>query len=67
MDIGLKIGQYLKDHGIKQTYLAQETGLTACAISDICIGKRKAINCIEYYKICRALGVELDTFIPDEV
>ena len=67
MEIGLKIGAYLKENGIKQTFLAQVTGLTVCAISDICTGKRKVIDAIEYYKICRALNVALDTFMPDEV
>ena len=66
MEIGVKIGKYLKDRGITQSFLVRETGLTASAISDICSGSRKGIDCLEYYKICKALGVDLMTFIVDE-
>lgn len=65
MEVGLKIGKYLKDRGITQSFLVRETGMTASAISDICSGARKGIDCIEYYKICRALGVDMMTFIAD--
>ena len=65
MEIGLKIGKYLKDRGIKQAFLVEKTGLTASAISDICTGSRKTIECMEYYKICRALKVSMETFIED--
>lgn len=65
MEIGLKIGKYLKDRGITQSFLVRETGLTASAISDICSGSRKGIDCLEYYKICQALKVDMLTFIAD--
>lgn len=65
MEIGLKIGKYLKDRGITQAFLARETGLTASAISDICSGTRKGVDCLEYYKICKALRVDMLTFIAD--
>ena len=65
MGIGLRIGKYLKDRGITQSFLVRETGLTASAISDICSGTRKGIECLEYYKICKALGVDLMTFIAE--
>ena len=61
--IGLRIGQYLKDKGIKQAFLVEKTGLTPSAISDICTGTRKSIDCVEYFKICQALDVSLDTFL----
>jgi transcriptional regulator with XRE-family HTH domain len=66
MEVGKKIGQYLKDNGIKQAFLVEKTGLSANVISDICNGVRKTIDCIEYYKICKALGVALETFVDDE-
>lgn len=59
--IGAKIRAYLEERGIKQSFLVDKTGLSACAISDICLGNRK-IDCMEYFKICRALGVPLETF-----
>ena len=65
MEIGIKIGQYLKDRGIKQSFLVEKTGMTASAVSDICTGSRKTIDCIEYFKICRALEVDMLTFMTD--
>lgn len=64
--VGLRIGQYLKARGIKQAFLVDKTGMSAQVISDICNGYRKNIDCIEYYKICQALGVDLMTFLIDE-
>lgn len=66
MEVGLKIGKYLTDHGITQAFIANKTGLPAWMISDICKGSRKNIDCIAYYKICKALGVSMDTFIDTE-
>lgn len=63
--IGLRIGQYLKENGIKQAYLVEKTGIPAYAISDICTGDRKSIDVLAYYKICKALGVDLMTFLTD--
>lgn len=60
--VGKRISEYLKEKGIKQAFLVEKTGLTACQISDICIHDRK-IDCVEYYKICTALGVDLDYFM----
>ena len=61
--VGSNIKQYLKDNGIKQSFLVEKTGLSACAISDLCNGKKKRIDILVYYKICRALGVDLAFFI----
>lgn len=62
--IGAKIKEYLSENGIKQSFLAERTGLTPSQVSDICIHDRK-IDCIEYYKICKALNVELEYFLKD--
>lgn len=62
--VGAKIKDYLTEKGIKQSFLAEKTGLTNSQVSDICIHDRK-IDCIEYYKICRALEVDLDFFLKD--
>lgn len=62
--IGAKIKEYLIENGIKQTFLAQKAGLTDSIISDICIHDRK-VDCIEYYRICKALNVPLDFFLKD--
>lgn len=62
--VGEKIRQYLTENGIKQTFLAQKTGLTDNIISDIC-NKNRRIDCIEYFKICRALNVPMEYFLQD--
>ena len=61
--IGEKISQYLKEHGMKQAFLVEKTGLSANAISDLCSGARRTLDCLDYFKICRALGVSAETFI----
>lgn len=65
MEIGKRIGQYLQERGIKQKFLVDNAGLTASAASDICTGTRKSIDVVEYYKICKALNVPLDTFVGE--
>jgi len=62
--IGAKIKKYLQEHGIKQSFLAEKTGLTNSIISDICINDRK-VDCMEYFNICRALDVPLEYFFKD--
>jgi transcriptional regulator with XRE-family HTH domain len=63
--VGARIKEYLNQNGIKQSYLAEKVGLSNSQISDICNHDRK-IDCLEYYKICQALNVPFETFIPDE-
>lgn len=62
--IGAKIKAYLVENGIKQTFLAEKTGLTDSVISDICT-KGRRIDCVEYYKICKALNVPLEKFLEE--
>ena len=63
--VGKKIKQYLVDNGIKQTFLAEKTGLSQMVISDICNRDRK-IDVVEYAKICKALNVPFETFLEGE-
>lgn len=63
--LGKKIRQYLEEKGIKQTFLAEKTGLTNSTISDMLRGARK-IYTTEYFKICKALDVPFDFFYEDE-
>jgi transcriptional regulator with XRE-family HTH domain len=63
MEIGKRIGAYLKDQGIKQAYLCERTGLTPTEMSYICTGKCKKVDAIDYYKICKALEVDLLYFL----
>lgn len=62
--IGAKIKSYLQERGIKQTFLAEKTGMTNSIISDICNNDRK-VECVEYYKICKALNLPLEYFFND--
>jgi transcriptional regulator with XRE-family HTH domain len=62
--IGQRIKKYLDERGIKQTFLAQQTGLTDQIISDICNRDRK-VEAMEYFKICKALDVPLETFYEE--
>ena len=62
--MGEKIKAYLDSHGIKQTFLAEQTGIAYSTISDICIRGRK-VEVTEYYRICKALGVSLDYFFEE--
>ena len=39
--------------------------MTDHAISDIC-NKDRRIDCMEYYKICKALDLPLEYFLPEE-
>lgn len=64
--IGNEIKNYLSEKGIKQTFLAERTGLTNSQISDICIHDRK-VDCIEYYRICKALELPLNYFLDKVV
>ena len=63
--VGARIKEYLVEKGIKQSFLAQKTGLTDHAISDIC-NKDRRIDCMEYYKICKALELPLEYFLPED-
>lgn len=62
--VGKRIKEYLISNGIKQAFIAEKTGLTPMAVSDICNGCRK-IDIVEYYKICKALNVPLETFVKE--
>ena len=62
--IGAKIRAYIKENGIKQTFLAKAAGISDSALSDICIHDRK-IEVTEYVRICLALNVPLDFFVKD--
>ena len=62
--VGKRIKEYLISNGIKQSFVAEKTGLSTMVISDIC-NKDRRIDCMEYYKICKALNVPLETFLEE--
>lgn len=63
--IGKRIKQYLEDNGIKQSFLAEKIGVTKQKMTYICSANN--VDCVTYYKICKALNVPLETFLTGEV
>lgn len=56
-----KIKNYLEERGISQTFLAEKTKMPLNILNPTLNGKRKLLT-EEYFTICEALGVPLDTF-----
>lgn len=66
MSVGAAIGSYLKENGIKQTFLADKVGMPDAKMSAI-INQGQRIEVVEYYKICKALDVPFEKFLVDAV
>lgn len=64
--IGAKIKEYLDAKGIRYNFVAEKTGISNPAMSNILSGKRD-VKLIEYYKICKAVDVPFETFLEQEV
>lgn len=64
MSVGAVIGKYLKENGIKQTFLAERVGMPDAKISAI-INQGQKIEVVEYYRICRALNVSFEKFLDE--
>lgn len=60
--VGRRIKEYMASKGIKQTFVADQVGITNARLSEIC-NKGRSIDCETYYKICKALNVPLETFL----
>ncbi len=65
MVVQSKVAQYLEEQGIKQSWLAQKTGLTDNMISGILNGKRK-MTADEFVRICKAIGKNPNDFMGGE-
>lgn len=62
--IGIKVKRYLDENGIKYSFLSEKIGMPMNVLSPLLSGKRK-MSVEEYFAICEALGVPVDTFEPD--
>lgn len=62
--IGLKVKKYLDEKGIKYSFLSEKIGMPMNLFSPLLNGKRK-MSVEEYFTICEALGVSVDTFSPE--
>ena len=63
--IGIKVKQYLDENGIKYSFLSEKIGIQMNVISQLVNGKRK-MSVEEYFLICNALELPVDTFEPGE-
>lgn len=62
MKVNERIRAYLLEHGIKQNFLVENTGMPQYVVSNLLNGKRK-ITADELSKISRALGVNPNIFL----
>lgn len=62
--IGIKVKEYLDENGIKYSYLSEKIGMPMNMLSPLLNGKRK-MSVEEYFTICEALGLPVDTFEPN--
>ena len=60
-DIGLRVGNYIKERGFNQAEIARRSEMSTSGFNLFCNGKME-INCVAYYKVCKALDVSLDFF-----
>ena len=65
MTTGLKIKQYLIDHGILQSFISAKCNISAAKLNLALNGKRR-LTFSEYEAICWALGVGVDTFLTPQ-
>ena len=64
--IGLKVKEYLDQRGVKYSYLSRLTGIPMNLLSLTLNGKRR-MSVEEYFTICKALDVSVDTFVPEDI
>lgn len=62
MNVNEKIKQYLQDHGIKQAFLAEKTGIAQEKLSRM-LSKNRKLSADELVKISNALGVNPNIFL----
>lgn len=62
MEVQSRVIRYVKDVGIKQSFIAKKTGLSENAVSNIFNGKRK-MSADEFMKVCQAIGKTPNDFM----
>jgi transcriptional regulator with XRE-family HTH domain len=62
--VGKRISSYISSSGQSFSKVAESIGITAPELSRICA--QDTMDCIVYYKICKALEVPLDKFLVSE-
>lgn len=61
MMLGNKIKAYLDRNGIKYSFVSSKTGIPMNILSPM-LNEKREIKAVEYFAICNALGVPLDSF-----
>lgn len=62
MEANKKINDYLKEHGISQTFIAEKLGISRTRMSMMLNGKRK-MTADDLIKICKILKVSPEMFM----
>lgn len=61
MNVNQKLNNFICERGIKQSYIAEQTGISKDAISKILRGKRK-ITADEFLRICNSVQIDPNIF-----
>lgn len=64
MFVGEKIKDFITKRGIKQSFLAEQIGVSDSIMSKMLSGDY-VITAINYYGICKALDVPMETFFEE--
>lgn len=64
MSVGEKIKAFIDERGIKQSFLAERTGVSQSIMSKMLSGDY-TITAINYHEICKALQVPMEQFFED--
>ena len=59
--LGNKIKDYMDENGIKYSFLSSKTGIPMNILSPM-LNEKREIKAVEYFSICNALGVSLESF-----
>ncbi|MFA5313810.1 MAG: hypothetical protein WC375_10945 [Methanomassiliicoccales archaeon] len=59
--VGALIKEYIKDHGITQTWLANKADIDYAALH-AALNENRVLYTEEYFSICEVLGLPYDTF-----
>ena len=58
--LGNRIKDYLDEKGIKYSFISGKTGIPMNILSPM-LNEKREIKAVEYFEICNALGVSLET------
>lgn len=62
--VGKNIKAYIDERGIKQSFIAEKTGISNSVLSKMLSGDY-TITATNYYNICKALDVPMEKFFEE--